>query len=451
MIRLVILLVAWMALSALVAYVADYAGRRLGKRRLSVFNLRPRHTAILITTSTGAIIAMLTFGLLLFVSSDIREALTQWDTIVARNHQLAKESSELWTSVTSADASLAQAEKKADEARAATTRALAQRDDVEKKLAEAQAQNKILDQSIAKNARLLAVQEQDLKSKTQELEQSQKRLGIVNVTLKKNEATLAQQQRYLTNASRVLLQLRQEADQAYALANRRVYGDLIVATGDELARTVVPSHVTRAQASRIVLNLLNSGRTLVAERNKDRGGKWPTGQPFVILRSSKAARLTPEQCQNLIVDNLIANDPRNPGGVVLLLVARSNAIAGETVIVDIELFSNRLVFEKGNPNAPDPQDRNEIIRTVIDGSQPKDTIVQSLYSLLKDKLRPTALNRGLMPATDGSIGSMPPEQIQDVINAIRAKNRPVTVAIYAQEDTWTAGPLKLRFSVDPDA
>jgi uncharacterized protein (DUF3084 family) len=58
-----------------VALIGDYLGRIIGRRRLSIFHLRPRYTAIVITVITGILIAFTTIGALLIVSQDTRTAL----------------------------------------------------------------------------------------------------------------------------------------------------------------------------------------------------------------------------------------------------------------------------------------------------------------------------------------------------------------------------------------
>ena len=55
-----------------IAYTGDLLGRRLGKRRLTVFGLRPRHTAILCTVVTGMVIAATMVGVLMGASAGVR-------------------------------------------------------------------------------------------------------------------------------------------------------------------------------------------------------------------------------------------------------------------------------------------------------------------------------------------------------------------------------------------
>lgn len=58
-----------------VAIIGDYIGRSIGRKRLSLFKLRPRSTAAIFTVITGILIALSTLGILLIISQDARTAL----------------------------------------------------------------------------------------------------------------------------------------------------------------------------------------------------------------------------------------------------------------------------------------------------------------------------------------------------------------------------------------
>ncbi|PIS28091.1 hypothetical protein COT42_08905 [Candidatus Saganbacteria bacterium CG08_land_8_20_14_0_20_45_16] len=75
MISGIILIIGMLVLAGIVAIVGDYIGRSIGRRRLTLLKLRPRHTAIIFTTGTGVLIALVTIVVLLLVSSDVRTAL----------------------------------------------------------------------------------------------------------------------------------------------------------------------------------------------------------------------------------------------------------------------------------------------------------------------------------------------------------------------------------------
>lgn len=68
-------ILAILIISGVVAYIGDILGRWVGRRRLSFFGLRPRHTAIAFSILAGILIASLTIGALIIISQDARTAL----------------------------------------------------------------------------------------------------------------------------------------------------------------------------------------------------------------------------------------------------------------------------------------------------------------------------------------------------------------------------------------
>ena len=68
-IALILLLVA---VSGLIAYIGDKVGRHVGKRRISFFGLRPKHTSIIVTVVTGVTIVSVTLCALFLISKQAR-------------------------------------------------------------------------------------------------------------------------------------------------------------------------------------------------------------------------------------------------------------------------------------------------------------------------------------------------------------------------------------------
>ena len=58
-----------------IAFIGDRLGTRIGKKKLSIFGLRPRHTAVIVTIFTGICITTVTFGIMAAVSENVRTAL----------------------------------------------------------------------------------------------------------------------------------------------------------------------------------------------------------------------------------------------------------------------------------------------------------------------------------------------------------------------------------------
>ena len=59
--------------SGVIAWVADGLGKKIGKKRLSLFGLRPKHVASLGTVAMGVCVSMLTIGLVAASSQEARE------------------------------------------------------------------------------------------------------------------------------------------------------------------------------------------------------------------------------------------------------------------------------------------------------------------------------------------------------------------------------------------
>lgn len=60
--------------SGAISFIGNYVGRFFGKKRLSLFGLRPRYTAIVFTLISGILIALITFATVIFISFDARTA-----------------------------------------------------------------------------------------------------------------------------------------------------------------------------------------------------------------------------------------------------------------------------------------------------------------------------------------------------------------------------------------
>ena len=79
MLMLTLLFLGWV-----LSKLGDRLGSRVGKARLSLFGLRPRQTAVLITVLTGSLISVLSLGLMLLVSRQLRVGLFELNELEAR-------------------------------------------------------------------------------------------------------------------------------------------------------------------------------------------------------------------------------------------------------------------------------------------------------------------------------------------------------------------------------
>jgi len=86
-----ILIFAVIIISGLIAFVGDWTGLRIGKKRVSIFGLRPHYTAVFITIISGILIAIITVTILAISSNDVRTALFGMEELKEKLSYLSRE------------------------------------------------------------------------------------------------------------------------------------------------------------------------------------------------------------------------------------------------------------------------------------------------------------------------------------------------------------------------
>lgn len=81
------LILVMLLTSALSAVIGDQLGRKIGKKKWSIFTLRPRHTSTVLTMLISMTAAMGALGILLLVSSTVRMALLNPDQPLASSQE----------------------------------------------------------------------------------------------------------------------------------------------------------------------------------------------------------------------------------------------------------------------------------------------------------------------------------------------------------------------------
>lgn len=71
----IILIIGVIVISGIIAYLGDQIGMKVGKKRISLFGLRPKYTSIIITVLTGVLIASLTVTAILATNNGVRQAI----------------------------------------------------------------------------------------------------------------------------------------------------------------------------------------------------------------------------------------------------------------------------------------------------------------------------------------------------------------------------------------
>jgi hypothetical protein len=88
-----------MALAGGVAYVGDRVGHQVGRRRMTLYGIRPRYTSTIVAIATGMVIALLISLVAIFASQEVQTAFFRLGTLNKQISDLQDRENELETKV----------------------------------------------------------------------------------------------------------------------------------------------------------------------------------------------------------------------------------------------------------------------------------------------------------------------------------------------------------------
>jgi uncharacterized protein (DUF3084 family) len=95
-------------MGGIIAYTGDLIGRRYGKRRASLFGLRPKHTAILITSAFGGFISIVSLGVVFLLVPTVRSVILEGEQAIRLNRGLRSANASLEADIRSSNRRLAE-------------------------------------------------------------------------------------------------------------------------------------------------------------------------------------------------------------------------------------------------------------------------------------------------------------------------------------------------------
>ena len=281
-----LLLLSLLILGGVLSTLGDRLGSRVGKARLSLFGLRPRQTAVVITVLTGSLISALSLGLMLLVSRQLRVGLFELNDLEAR---LRSSRSDLKGSRKAQRKARQQLEEaRADEikARKILADAQARAGELRSTLQPLQEQTRRLE---AERQRL----SQDVRNRDAEIQRTDDELRTVRQRISSGEAELQQLEKNL-------------------IALRR--GDVAISSGQPLA--TVTLKLDRPDQARQVIDQVLREANLQAFQ-KVLPEQAPDRQIILVPRQDI------ERLEQAI---------RKPGTWVVLLRSAANVLRGESVV-----------------------------------------------------------------------------------------------------------------------
>lgn len=382
----IILILVLVVMGGAIAYIGDKLGSKVGKKKLSIFGLRPKHTSIIVTIITGILITSSTLGILTLASRNVRVALFGMEKL---NRQIRETEDSLQT--ITLELSKVTAE------RAETVEAL------EKAQADFSAASADLVKSQGQIAELEEVKV-NLEQAKNELNQRVAGLSIERESLEADVDRLKD----LTEQLAVGMQ-------------KFRAGEIVYRAGEIIVNTILSNTGEHAKASGALSGILQQANQNILDHlgiKKDVEVLWIPQKEF-------------EQAVNVIV--------QGDQDVIVRIVAAGNIVYGEPVRGHIELFPNRLVYQE-----------NQLIFTrdfdLPNGGEEKAEEV--VIAFLK-QVNIEAVQKGILPdPLSKSVGVMNGAQFYDIVNSIEPLNGRIRLTAYAGNDTNATGPLRLRVKVE---
>lgn len=392
----IMLIVVLVLTGGVIAFIGDRLGSKVGKKKLSLFGLRPRHTSILVTIITGILITTVTFGILAIASKDVRTALFGMNKLKA---ELNEKQSML------EEASGALVNVKNDLNTTKEEYAKSKND-----LEETQEDLEIAQQA----AELLRQEQVALQNRNQELWSDNQTLIEHNQSLAENNQFLLANNESLKADNLELEKTNNDLQEGIENIRER---PIIYRVGELLASGVIKKTDDPVKIQNDLNQIIALANSKIIDRLGTEGSK--DGVWIYPIEYQKA------------MDRL----KQAKGDTVIRLIVAANLVKGDPVLTELEMHPNRVVYQENEFVY------QKIYNVPIDGSNSEMLISDFLRNV-----NMTAINNGILPnPLTGTVGVINGNQIYAIEKAL-AENRgkDVLISAFAAADTEVLGPLRLH-------
>ncbi|MBE9111024.1 DUF3084 domain-containing protein [Nodosilinea sp. LEGE 07298] len=440
-----VLIFAVLMLGGVIATLGDRIGMRVGKARLSLFNLRPRQTATVVSIATGSIISASTLALLFGVSSQLRTGVFELGRI---QDDLA-----------SAEADLAEAQSTQENVEADLEAAT---DERQRALGRLQEVNESLNR---------AVEQQE--STESELRQTLGQLDTVSQqaeTLRQSTATLrVERDRLLQQQATISSQIAQRDQQIAQLDQQIAQRDQQIAQREQLLESLeAQQDFLEQQVAALQTQYQGLFRGNIAlNRNQEiltgqgRAETRAQAEEFVTEFLQEANRIvfraiapgTPIDQQILLIGNreveaLIERLATGEDYVVRLLSA-ANYITGEPCVLQ-QGEPCIQVFIDATPNQQIYAQGERLATVALDPPPFEDRQLVERLNLLLAATQFRARQDGVVIDDNLQVADNRSETILNFLEAVQQSGQAVDLQAIAAADIFTAGPVQINLAAVRD-
>ena len=499
-------------LGGVFAVVGDFVGRMVGKKRLNIFRLRPKHTAMVFTFVAGSLGTLLVIVLLSILVAPVKIWILEGASAKTKLIQAQKDLTETKKKIDSVNLQLTDAngqlvvkteevkkantdkeaqEQLAKEAKSQADTAKGEAERVHKEIASTKSQltDTIARLESAKNGLETAKKERDalvasnatLKTDNTTFKADNSQLNSQNLKLTNDNTNLDTQIKTLEGASKNLQvdlnKLNKEKTDA-----AKTFSDQLaenVKTLNEANRRLTEANKA-AEDAELQAQLIKSSFDQVSNASRF----FPMTVRFAdeLARTVVEAKASPVVTRAKI-DNLVAeasrlvrtrnNDTKaslqariwevERRGTKITAEAQIAAVvsACETSREPMLIIARSLINSFKGEDAPITLEAipNRIVYVVgqvifegrVDGSLSKAQIIQSVTSLILEGLRSKVIKDGIVPATgqDSELGEITSDQILGIGEQLKSFGRNARVQFVSTAPTHRGDKLKLEYRLKP--
>ena len=368
-----------------IAFIGDRLGTRIGKKKLSIFGLRPRHTAVIVTIFTGICITTVTFGIMAAVSENVRTALFGMDRL---NALIADTRAAL-------DFTSGELERAKNEQEQASGELKKSEEEIARLEAEQGGLRAESDRLSAGN-RALMMEKEGLISLNG-------RLSGENETLQADIQTLGVRANELREN---ILNLRE--------------GNIVYQAGEIIASGTILAGLSHEEIERGMAGIAQLGTRNISTRL----GENHTDQDIWIYGPEYDAAV--HAIEQSSVD------------MIVRIVAAGNLVRGDEIRASIELYPNRVIYHDGEL----------IIARVYAPEGLGNAAEQSVMAFLRE-VNAAASAKGILPdPIRGTVGGIEGAEFYGLVQELAAHTEAVVISAYADGDTDAMGPLRLKFKIE---
>ena len=368
-----------------IAFIGDKLGSKIGKKRLSVFGLRPYHTSVLMTVITGVLIAAVTLGVLAVSSSDVKTALFGMEKLKAELVALNKDKLVVQQELADKNKLIAELDGQIKETTSSLAEMKIERDQINAHLVDLQARYEQAGTDLAAT-----------RAEVTELEASREKLNSEIKELEEDTARLKEG----------LIAIRE--------------GEVIFRSGEVLHAGILKAGLSAEENDKQMDSFLAAANQAVLARmevkDKDLQALW---LPNAMVQEAKKILST------------------SKGSIYVRICAAGNIISGEMAVSRLEMVPNKIVYKEGQ------QIFAENITIAADGRNINSSLMYFLSEINK-----IAVAAGVMPdPLTGKVGNIDAASMIEVSGKMREFGGNVTLTAYAKQDINVAGPVLLRLEV----